>query len=73
MGRPRKSPIPLEAEAREFLIQKKTPERVLTTKDYVAIAVFTGLLSRSSGMIRGEDLRELKRAAYEYAEAFLED
>lgn len=73
MGRPRKSPIPLEIEAKQFLTQNKAPEKVLTTKDYVAIAMFTGLLSRSSGMIRGEDLRELKRAAYEYAEAFLED
>ena len=73
MGRPRKTPSPLEVEAKEFLEQKLEEERVLTVKDTVAATLLGALLSRSSGLVDDNHLRELKRTAYHYADKFLED
>lgn len=73
MARPRKTVSPLELEVKDFLEKNKPTEKVLTTRDYVAMTFLVGLLSRSSGLINVERLRELKKHSYEYAEEFLKD
>lgn len=73
MARPRKTLLPLEIEAKQFLDQNKIPDQPLTARHAIAAAALCGLLSRSSGMIDERLLREFKVTAYEYADTFLKD
>ena len=73
MGRPRKIPLPLEEEAKKFTEQKRNPPpppKPLTARRHIAGAVLGGLIARSTGIIRKE---ELKREAYEWADYMLSD
>jgi len=78
MGRPRKQPQPkpsledkLLEESLSFIESKKelSPIKPLTPRQYVASQAMTGLLARSTGLVRKEDLR---REAYEWADFLLE-
>jgi len=72
MARPRKKPLPLEAEAKQFLEEKKPlqPPKPMTARRYFAAAALTGLLMRHTGAVRREDI---KREANEWADYMLDD
>lgn len=64
---------PLEEEAKEFVEQKRGPLKA-TPKGYsarqlFAAAALSGLLSRSQGPVR---MDEIRREAYEWADYMLE-
>ena len=76
MARPKRlapTPKPLEVEAKEFVEQKRGPPKVTpegyTARQLVAAAALSGLLSRSQGPVR---MDEVRREAYEWADYMLE-
>ena len=72
MGRPRKSLLPIEAEAKDFIDKKESikPAVVLTPRKAVAAIFFAGLLARSTGFINPADMK--KEAEY-LADLFLDN
>lgn len=70
MGRPRKSLLPIEAEAKDFLDKKEAikPAVVLTPRKAVAAMIFAGLLARSTGIVNPA---EMKKEAEYLADLFL--
>lgn len=79
MARPRR-PVPdhnrlkpLEEEAKEFVEQKRGTQKVApkgcTARQLFAAAALSGLLSRSQGPVR---MDEIRREAFEWADYMLE-
>lgn len=74
--RPVPDPIhkPLEVEAKEFVEQKRATQKVApkgyTARQLFAAAALSGLLSRSQGPVR---MDEVRREAYEWADYMLEN
>lgn len=76
MARPKRPvpvPKPLELEAKEFVEQKRATQKVApkgyTSRQLFAAAALSGLLSRSQGPVR---MDEVRREAYEWADYMLE-
>ena len=68
-GRPKKENALLQ-EAREFKQTKVPKDKPLTARTYLAGQALAGLLSRSQGFTR---LDEIRREAYEWADRMLEE
>lgn len=72
MARPRKKPIPIEAEVREFLESKKGDQKTsLSVREIVAAIMLAGQLA--AGGNRSLNAGTMKRQAFEWADFFLED
>lgn len=64
--------LPLEEEAKQFTAKKKFggPPKPMTSRIYLMGMAMNALLSRSTGMVRREDI---KREAEDWADFMLED
>lgn len=71
MGRPRKTPSPLELETKQIL--GEPAKTTLGLREHVAAILLSGLLSRGTGFIGDYQFLELKKTSYEYADKFLEN
>lgn len=72
MARPRKKPLPIEAEVKEFLESKKGDQKTsLTVREMVAAIMLAGQLA--AGGNRQLDAQAMKRQAFDWADIFLKD
>ena len=69
MARPRKKPLPIEAEVKEFLDSKRGDQKTsLDVREMVAAIMLSGLISNNPNV---RDPQALKKQAFEWADIFL--
>lgn len=69
MARPRKKPLPIEAEVKEFLDSKRGDQKTsLDVREMVAAIMLSGLISNNPNVRNPQDL---KKQAFDWADIFL--